>query len=168
MPEPTTAFQRVTERAALLTQESDRAVVTGADILLAIFSKTQSPMARPLGEQRSRACGCVIAPELRQGIELDKAPRISPVQGSIPWEAVPSAFSRTETRLLKSMTLLAGVNVQLSSKEPCVLFLFARSERRLPARSRALLARRGSNNLDLVFLWLFRLTITFSHASSLS
>ena len=44
-------FQRVTEQAALLAQESDRAVVTGADILLAIFSDTQRPTARPLGEQ---------------------------------------------------------------------------------------------------------------------
>jgi ATP-dependent Clp protease ATP-binding subunit ClpA len=51
MPKLTTAFQRVTERAALPAQESDRAVVTGADILLAILSETQSPMARPLGEQ---------------------------------------------------------------------------------------------------------------------
>jgi ATP-dependent Lon protease len=48
---PTAAFQRVTQRAALLAQESDRAVVTGANVLLAIFAETQSPAARLLGEQ---------------------------------------------------------------------------------------------------------------------
>ena len=36
---------------ALLAQELDRPVVTGANALLAIFSETQSPAARLLGEQ---------------------------------------------------------------------------------------------------------------------
>jgi ATP-dependent Lon protease len=48
---PTAAFQRVTQRAALLAQELDRPVVTGANALLALFSETQSPAARLLGEQ---------------------------------------------------------------------------------------------------------------------
>jgi ATP-dependent Lon protease len=48
---PTAAFQRVTQRAALLAQELDRPVVTGANALLAIFSETKSPAARFLGEQ---------------------------------------------------------------------------------------------------------------------
>jgi hypothetical protein len=43
MPKLTTAFQRVTERAALPAQESDRAVVTGADIQLAIYPKRKVP-----------------------------------------------------------------------------------------------------------------------------
>jgi ATP-dependent Lon protease len=48
---PTTAFQRVAQRAALLAQELNRPVVTGANTLLAIFPETQSPAARLLGEQ---------------------------------------------------------------------------------------------------------------------
>ena len=48
---PTAAFQRVAQRAALLAQELDRPVVTGADTLLAIFPETHSPAARLLGEQ---------------------------------------------------------------------------------------------------------------------
>jgi hypothetical protein len=61
----------------------------------------------------------VLSSELWQGIELDKAPRMSPVQGSIQWDAVPSALPRTEARLLKlfeSMTLLAGVTVRTFAK----------------------------------------------------
>jgi ATP-dependent Lon protease len=48
---PTAAFQRVVQRAARLAQEWNRPVVTCADTLLAIFSETQSPAARLLGEQ---------------------------------------------------------------------------------------------------------------------
>jgi ATP-dependent Lon protease len=48
---PTAAFQRVAQRAVLLTQELHRPDVTGANMLLAIFAETQSPAARLLGEQ---------------------------------------------------------------------------------------------------------------------
>jgi ATP-dependent Lon protease len=48
---PTAAFQRVTQRAALLAQELDRPIVTGANALLAIFSESESPAARLLGER---------------------------------------------------------------------------------------------------------------------
>jgi ATP-dependent Lon protease len=48
---PTAAFQRVTQRAARLAQELERPVVTGANALLALFSETESPAARLLGEQ---------------------------------------------------------------------------------------------------------------------
>jgi hypothetical protein len=45
-----------------------------------------------------------------------------------------------------------------------LLFLLARSKRRLPTGRRALLARRCGDYLDLVLLWLFGLSIAFSHA----
>jgi ATP-dependent Lon protease len=48
---PTAAFQRVSQRSALHAQELGRPVVTGANILLAIFPETRSPAARLLGEQ---------------------------------------------------------------------------------------------------------------------
>ena len=48
---PTAAFQRVIQRAARASQQSDRLILTGIDILCAIFSETQSPAARLLGEQ---------------------------------------------------------------------------------------------------------------------
>jgi ATP-dependent Lon protease len=47
----TAAFQRVAQRAALDAQELGRAVVTGANALLAIFPETRSPAARLLSEQ---------------------------------------------------------------------------------------------------------------------
>jgi ATP-dependent Lon protease len=48
---PTPAFQRVAQHAALHAQELGRAVVTGADMLVAIFPESRSPAARLLGEQ---------------------------------------------------------------------------------------------------------------------
>ena len=48
---PTAAFERVAQRAALLTQELNRPDITGANTLLAIFAESQSPAARFLGEQ---------------------------------------------------------------------------------------------------------------------
>jgi ATP-dependent Lon protease len=48
---PTAAFQRVSQRSVLHAQELGRPVVTGANILLAIFPETRSPAARLLGEQ---------------------------------------------------------------------------------------------------------------------
>lgn len=48
---PTPAFGRVTERATLDAQASGRTVVSGANMLLAIFPETRSPAVRFLGEQ---------------------------------------------------------------------------------------------------------------------
>jgi ATP-dependent Lon protease len=48
---PTTAFQRVTQRAELHTQELGQLAITGADTLVSIFPETQSPAARLLREQ---------------------------------------------------------------------------------------------------------------------
>ena len=48
---PTPAFQRVVQRAELRGKELGRSMVTGANILEAITSETQSPAARLLGEQ---------------------------------------------------------------------------------------------------------------------
>jgi ATP-dependent Lon protease len=61
-PKPTAAFQRVPQRAALRVQELGRAMVTGADVLLALFAETQSPAARFLGQHgvsRARAADFV-------------------------------------------------------------------------------------------------------------
>ena len=48
---PTPAFQRVAQHAALHAQELGGAVVTGANMLAAIFPESRSPAARLLGEQ---------------------------------------------------------------------------------------------------------------------
>jgi hypothetical protein len=48
--------------------------------------------------------------------------------------------------------------------EPLFLFLFARSERRLPTRRRAFLAGRSGDCFDLLFLWLLCLAITLLFA----
>jgi hypothetical protein len=48
---PTAAFQRVVQRADRYARELGRSVLTGANILVAIFMETQSPAARLLGEQ---------------------------------------------------------------------------------------------------------------------
>jgi ATP-dependent Lon protease len=49
--QPTAAFQRVAQRAALNAQQLGRLAVTGANTLAAIFPETRSPAARLLGEQ---------------------------------------------------------------------------------------------------------------------
>lgn len=48
--EPTAAFKRVDQRAALHAQEVGHAAVTGADALVALFPETRSPAARLLAE----------------------------------------------------------------------------------------------------------------------
>lgn len=48
---PTAGFQRVIQRAELRGKELGRSMVTGANVLEAITSETQSPAARLLGEQ---------------------------------------------------------------------------------------------------------------------
>ncbi len=48
---PTAGFQRVAQRAGLLTRELRRPDVTGANVLLAIFAESQSFAARVLFEQ---------------------------------------------------------------------------------------------------------------------
>jgi ATP-dependent Lon protease len=56
--EPTPAFKRVDERAALHAQEVGHAAVTGANALVALFAETRSPAARllaELGVSRGRA-----------------------------------------------------------------------------------------------------------------
>jgi hypothetical protein len=50
-PKPTAGFQRVVQRAELRGKELRRSTVTGANMLEGIFSETQSPAARLLGEQ---------------------------------------------------------------------------------------------------------------------
>lgn len=50
-PKPTAGFQRAVQRAELRGKELGRSMVTGANTLEAIFSETQSPAARLLGEQ---------------------------------------------------------------------------------------------------------------------
>ena len=48
---PTSAFQRVVQRAVTHIQWSGRDEVTGANVLLAIFAETESPAVTLLGEQ---------------------------------------------------------------------------------------------------------------------
>jgi ATP-dependent Clp protease ATP-binding subunit ClpA len=48
---PTSAFQRVVQRAVTHIQWSGREEVTGANVLLALFAETESPAVRLLGEQ---------------------------------------------------------------------------------------------------------------------
>jgi hypothetical protein len=48
---PTSAFQRVFQRATIHVQSSGREEVTGANVLVAMFAETESPAVRLLGEQ---------------------------------------------------------------------------------------------------------------------
>jgi hypothetical protein len=48
---PTSAYQRVVQRAVTHIQWSGREEVTGTNVLLAIFAETESPAVRLLGEQ---------------------------------------------------------------------------------------------------------------------
>jgi Glyoxalase superfamily protein/Clp amino terminal domain, pathogenicity island component len=48
---PTSAFQRVIQRAVTHVQWSGREEITGANVLVAIFAETESPAVRLLGEQ---------------------------------------------------------------------------------------------------------------------
>jgi len=48
---PTSAFQRVIQRAVIHIQSSGREEVTGANVLVAMFAETESPAVRLLGEQ---------------------------------------------------------------------------------------------------------------------
>ena len=48
---PTSAFQRVIQRATIHLQWSGRTEITGANVLVAIFAETESPAVRLLSEQ---------------------------------------------------------------------------------------------------------------------
>jgi ATP-dependent Clp protease ATP-binding subunit ClpA len=48
---PTSAFQRVIQRAVIHVQSSGREEVTGANVLVAMFAETESPAVSLLGEQ---------------------------------------------------------------------------------------------------------------------
>ena len=48
---PTSAFQRVIQRAVIHIQSSGREEVTGANVLVAMFAETESPAVKLLGEQ---------------------------------------------------------------------------------------------------------------------
>jgi ATP-dependent Lon protease len=64
--QPTTAFQRVEQRAAVHAQEASYPVITGANVLFAIFAETRSPAAHLLdarGEYIER-----VAKAIAQGI----------------------------------------------------------------------------------------------------
>jgi len=50
-PGPSAGFQRVIQRAVLHVQASDRTTVTGAELLVAIFSEEESQAARSLADQ---------------------------------------------------------------------------------------------------------------------
>jgi hypothetical protein len=50
-PRPTTAFQRVIQRAVIAVQSSGREKATGANVLVAIFAERESPAAFILQEQ---------------------------------------------------------------------------------------------------------------------
>ncbi|MDH7795375.1 MULTISPECIES: glyoxalase superfamily protein [unclassified Beijerinckia] len=64
-PKPTAAFQRVIQRGSLRAQELERPLLTGAHILEALFTETQSPAVRFLGEQgmTQQRLSEIIAPE---------------------------------------------------------------------------------------------------------
>lgn len=47
---PTSAFQRVVQRAVMHLQWSGREEITGANVLVAMFAETESPAVRLLGE----------------------------------------------------------------------------------------------------------------------
>jgi hypothetical protein len=49
--QPTAAFQRVVQRALFHVQGLGRHIVTGGQVLMAMFAETESPAARLLGEQ---------------------------------------------------------------------------------------------------------------------
>ncbi len=69
-PQPTAAFQRVTQRAGMQAWELQRAATTGADILVALFTEWQSPAVQMLVQQqmtRKAALDVVMKQDAEQG-----------------------------------------------------------------------------------------------------
>ena len=56
--QPTLGFQRVLQRAVFHVQSSGRMEVSGANVLVAIFSETESQAVYALHNAQYRACGC--------------------------------------------------------------------------------------------------------------
>jgi ATP-dependent Clp protease ATP-binding subunit ClpA len=50
-PQPTAAFQRVTQSAGMQAWERQRAATTGADLLAALFAEWKSPAVQMLTQQ---------------------------------------------------------------------------------------------------------------------
>ena len=83
---PTTAFQRVVQRAAIHVQSSGRQEVTGANVLVAIFAERESHAAYFLQEQDMTRYDAVNF--IAHGVAKDPAmPEARSVQGSDEFEA---------------------------------------------------------------------------------
>ena len=65
---PTSAFQRVVQRAALHAQGLGRHMVTGSDVLVAMLAETEGPAVRLLGEKAVSIIP-TKAPTLDRGVE---------------------------------------------------------------------------------------------------
>lgn len=70
VPQPTAAFQRVTQRAGMQAWERQRPATTGADVLVALFTEWQSPAVQMLVQQqmtRKAALDVIMKEDVTRG-----------------------------------------------------------------------------------------------------
>src|SRR3712207_545181 len=112
-PKPTAGFQRVVQRAAIHVQSSGRAEVTGANVLVAVFSERESHAVYFLQLQDMTRSDAVNY--ISRGIE--KAPgrnQPRPVQGTRAGEAEPEKEEKPAGR--RGQDALSNYCVNLNRK----------------------------------------------------
>jgi ATP-dependent Clp protease ATP-binding subunit ClpA len=114
-PKPTAGFQRVVQRAAIHVQSSGKEEVTGANVLVALFSERESHAVYFLQAQDMTRLDAVNF--ISHGIA--KAPGRSqarPVQGSTPSEPGPEGGEREEKQAKRGQDALSNYTVNLNKK----------------------------------------------------
>ena len=114
-PKPTAGFQRVVQRAAIHVQSSGKEEVTGANVLVALFSERESHAVYFLQAQDMTRLDAVNF--ISHGIA--KAPGRSqarPVQGSTPSEPGQDGGEREEKTAKRGQDALSNYTVNLNKK----------------------------------------------------
>ena len=141
---PTAAFQRVIQRAAIHVQSSGRTEVTGANVLVAIFSELESNAAYFLQEQDMTRYDAVNF--IAHGVAKDPAFGESrPVTGS---SDEGEAFTDTDGEVKESALAKYCVDLNIKAKEGDVDPLIGRAHE--VERCVQVLCRRRKNNPLLV------------------
>ncbi len=133
---PTTAFQRVLQRAAIHVQSSGREEVTGANVLVALFSERESHAVYFLQEQDMTRFDAVNY--ISHGIA--KVPGQPPAENKAPRGAEEEVETKAGTEALKAYTKNLNDKAKLGKIDP----LIGRAKE--VDRTVQILCRRSKNN----------------------
>lgn len=137
---PTTAFQRVLQRAAIHVQSSGREEVTGANVLVALFSERESHAVYFLQEQDMTRFDAVNY--ISHGIA--KVPGVEPVPSKSPEGTENNSDEKSGVKTGREALNAYCKNLNEKAKEGKIDTLIGRDKE--VARTIQILCRRSKNN----------------------